>query len=270
MIPEGLVWLEGEPLARHTALRTGGPCEVLAIAHDLDALAAATGALKERSGSPLVLGAGTRLAFRDGPYERAVLRLGQSFREVSVQGGLVEVGAACPCPALAWRLVQAERTGLEGLARVPGSVGAALALDEGSIRERLTQVQIWSRGGARWVAPPKGCGSKLILAARFELPSAPGAQILERTRRALRGARSLPSWYRPPKRGQAGVELVRVGVAGVRLRGASIPEVAPEMLINAGRGSAADLQLLHRTALDRVARMRGVELKSAISFLGRA
>lgn len=270
MSEAGLVWLSGEALSRHTALRTGGACEAFIIAHDEEALGVAMDRLKLVSGTPMILGAGTRTAFRDGPYDRCVLRLGHAFQRIGSDHTTVVVGAGLPCPALAWSAASRGLGGLEDLARTPGSVGAAIALDQGSFREHLVEIRIWSRGAPRWVEPERAARAKLILGARFTLSQADPDQIRTRTRAALRAARALPSWYERPKRGRAEIELVRVGIAGVRLRGAAIPEVAPEMVVNAGRGPASDLQLLHKSALERVAKLRGIELKSAFSFLGRS
>ena len=53
-----------------------------------------------------------------------------------------------------------------------------------------------------------------------------------------------------------------------RLRDVAIPEDAPELLIKLGLGTARDLQLLHRSSLDRVKRTRGVELESRVKWVG--
>jgi UDP-N-acetylmuramate dehydrogenase len=266
----GVTWRTDEPLRRHTALRTGGACPHFVVVHTLDALPTAMERLEAHPGTTLVLGAGTRGGFRDGSYDRAILRLGVGFTAMRRDGDIVEVGAATPCPAVAWAAAARGFEGFEALARVPGSLGAALLLDEGAWRDGVREVLLWSRGGARWRTPDKARGAKLILAARLSLAPADPARVQALTRAALAGARALPAWYKPLRRGTPGDELTRVGATGVRVRGASIPVEAPEMLVNGGGGSAADLVLLHRTAVERVARMRGVDLEPSFSFLGRS
>lgn len=266
----GLTWRTDEPLDRHTAWRTGGRCAHYVVVHHQAALPDAMARIGELPGTPLVLGAATRTVFRDGDYDRVVLRLGAGFCTVDGEREALEFGAAMPAPAAAWIAAARGGGGLHELARTPGSLGAALALDEGPWREHLVEVRLWSRGDLRWKPADKAMGARLILGARFALPAVPAATGIDALIDALRGAHSLPSWYQPLRRGSVGDEIARVGVAGARIRGASIPESAPEMVVNAGRGPAADLQLLQRSAIERVGRMRGVKLESSLSFLGRS
>ncbi len=265
-----LVWRCDERLDRHTALRTGGVCPHFVVVHGLDALPIALEHLDALPGTPLVLGAGTRTAFRDGPYDRAVLRLGTGFSYLRAEGGQIEVGAATPCPALAWWAAGQGARDLAALARVPGSVGAALACDDGPWRAAFTEVLVAGRGAPRWRPVEKAFGARLILAARARLAEGSADRALAAARSALAGARALPGWYKALSRGSVSAELIRVGAVGVRIRGASIPTEAPEMIVNAGRGPAADLLLLHRAALDRVSRLRGIDLEPSFSFLGRS
>jgi UDP-N-acetylmuramate dehydrogenase len=266
----GVVWLSDEPLARHTAWRTGGRCPHFIVVHRAAALEQVMTVVEALPGTPLVLGAGTRTAFRDGAYDRGVIRLGTEFARIQIDGSRVEVGAAAPCPALVWATAAEGLSGLADLVRTPGTLGSALCLDESTWREHLTEVLIWSRGGARWRAPDKIGSAKLILGARFDLPTTSVDAARAGAVAALKGATALPSWYKSLRRGRPGDEIIRAGAAGVRLRAAVIPPSAPELIVNGGRGSAADLLLLHRSAIERVAKLRGVELESSFTFLGRS
>lgn len=267
--PSGVTARHAEPLARHTAWRTGGPCPWFVVVHQVGALGGALDTLKEAGIRWTVLGHGTRQVWRDGAFDRAILQLGAGLSGIERDGGTWTVGAGAPCAAFAWTAASQGERGAEALARVPGSIGAAVALDEGPWREHLAEVGLGNRGGVQWVAPEKARGKKLIVAARFTLAPDEVKDVQARTRKALRGARALPGWYAPPKRGTAHDELVRVQAAGVRLRGVLIPEEAPEMVVNVGRGPATDLKLLHKSALERVKKLRGVTLESTVKWTGR-
>ncbi|MFK7927211.1 MAG: hypothetical protein AB8H79_03430 [Myxococcota bacterium] len=259
-----------DSLCRHTALRTGGRCTAFAVVHHADALGPYLGQLKAASQKWALLGAGTRDVARDGEVHKVVVRLGTGFCRMSVDGAQVEVGAALPCPALAWGAAAQGLAGIDDLVRSPGSLGAALSLDEGPWRERVTEIALWRRGGVRWVPPAEALGHKLILGARLTLEPSSIEQATQALTAALTGARALPSWYLPLKRGSVEVELRRVDAAGVRLRGVLIPASSPEMVVNVGLGPARDLKMLHRSALKRVHQLRGVELTSAVRWSGRA
>jgi len=269
-LPPGVVARQAEPLSRHTPLRTGGPCAWFLVVHRVDALGGTLDLLKERGISWNILGAGTRKVFRDGEAGGAMIRLGTELQRLETDGPAWTVGAGVPCAALAWAAAEAGRTGLQALARIPGTLGAALANDEGDWRAHFAEVAEFRRGQVSWREQEKSLNSKLILGARLDLPHEDRDRVVAATADVLRGATALPTWYERPKRGTAEAELRRVQMAGVRLRGVCIPEAAPEMIVNVGKGPASDLKLLHSSALKRVKQLRGVELSSAVTWTGRS
>ena len=78
------------------------------------------------------------------------------------------------------------------------------------------------------------------------------------------------SWYGTKRPEQIRSTLRSVRLQSVRLRQVAIPQTAPELLINLGSGTAADLKLLHRSVVDQVKRVRGEDLASRIRFVGSA
>ena len=138
----------GEPLARHTALRTGGMCEAWVVAHDLAGLATVVADCRRARWRVTMLGAGTRTVVRDGPIPGAVVRLGTGFNHIVVDGASVTVGAGTPVPALVATAARHGHTGLEGHSCTPGSVGASVLLDDGW-DEVVQHVAILRRGRAR-------------------------------------------------------------------------------------------------------------------------
>src|SRR5688500_13225122 len=108
--PEGLSVLPGDLVARHTPLRTGGPCGAFVLAHDVAGVAEVVADCRAADWKLTIVGACTRTMFRDGPVEGAVLRLGTGFCVLSEDW---TVGAAYPVPALVGAAARAGRTGLE-------------------------------------------------------------------------------------------------------------------------------------------------------------
>lgn len=270
-LPAGVSARQAEPLSAHSALRTGGPCAWFVVVHRVDALNETLEQIKAHGFKWSAIGAGTRTVFRDGESSAVFLRLGNEFgRIMRGTGGLWTVGAAVPCGALAWAAAGCGLAGVESLVRIPGSFGAAVRCDEEPWQAGVEEIAYFGRGKVRWVEPARLPKSALILAARLRLGSEDPATLTARTKEALRGATALPSWFSPLKRGDVSAELRRVNADGVRVRGVLIPKAAPEMLVNVGRGPAKDLQLLHRSSVNRVKQLRGVELQSAVRWSGRA
>jgi UDP-N-acetylmuramate dehydrogenase len=259
----------GEPLARHTALRTGGPCDAWAVVHREEALGPLLAGLRDLGLAWQALGAGTRTVVRDGGVAGAVIRLGGELARVRVHGeGDVEAGAGAPVAALVAATAGAGHLELAPLTRVAGSVGASVLLDEW---RGVTAVRWWHRGQVHEgpVTEARAAGPKaIVLGVRLRLePGLPG-EAWRRVRVAL--GQPQPLAYEPPRGDQLRDLLDRVALGGVRLREVGIPAAAPELLVNLGRGTARDLDLLHRSARERVRARCGVELTSRIRWAGRA
>lgn len=258
----------GELLSKHTAWRTGGACDVWVVAHDLPGVVEVVSDCRAADWKLTLIGAGTRSVVRDGPVSGAVLRLGTGFATMSFDEGVV--GAACPLPALVAAAASAGRTGLEGFACGAGSVGASLLHDEGwdaivasvSVLRRNHPIDVGLEEARR--------KRPIVLGVRLVLPVDDPAKVSRRTADQWGRQKPAPcsSWYESPKRGSLRKLLASARLPMVRLREVAIPEAAPELLVNLGEGTASDLLLLHRSALDRVARVQGEDLRSRIRWLG--
>lgn len=260
-----------EPLARHTAWRTGGRCGAFVVAHDRAGLQTVLADCRSAGWRWTLLGAGTRTVVRDGGIEGVVLRLGPELGAIRHLGqARWEVGAAAPVPALVAAATRAGHSGVEPLTCVPGSVGASVVLD-GLWDEVVEEVAWLHRGRERWGEPSEARARKrIVLAVRIRLVASDPSKVAQRVRSNLRRERPYApsSWYGAPKRGSLRRVLATVQLPLVRLRQCAIPEVAPEVLVNLGHGSAADLALLHKSALHRVQQARGLALQSRVRWVG--
>ncbi len=271
MSDDGLVVLPEASLARHTAWRTGGTCDAFVWVHRADALVGVIQECRAVDWKWTLLGAGTRTVVRDGGITGVVLRLGTDFARVDrTDPELWEVGAAVPVPALVATATAAGRTGLEALATVPGSVGASLHLDTGW-EDVVELVHYLHRGSVRSAPLDEVQGrNRVVVGCSLRLAEAEPDAVARQVRKALTpGKGPLPSsWYEPPKRGRLRAVLGSVELPRVRLRSVAIAADAPEVLLNLGEGTAADLALLHRSAVERVKKSRGVELESRVRWIG--
>lgn len=263
--------LEDEPLAKHVAIRLGGPCDAYLVAHDEPGLADAWAWCRERDQRPTMLGAGTRTLGRDGGVRGAVLRLGQGFAGHEVRDAIHWVGAARPVPAMVARARVLGQSGLERFACTAGSLGAALVNDDGW-DEVVDKVQIWRRNRITDVdvADVRGKKNVVVVAAMLTLEPSTVEQVTAATRRALARAEPVPpgSWFGAPQTDELR-ELIRSArLPMVRLRRAAIPRESPEMLVNLGGATVDDVQLLLRSMVDRVKKVRGEALAPRVRWTG--
>ncbi len=274
-----MVVLPNEPLARHLALRTGGACGAFVWVYDDDELATVVRDCRRADWKLRVLGSGTRVVARDGEHPGAVVRLAGTYERVAAaDDGFWEVGAAVLLPVLVDAAARAGRTGLERFAVVPGTLGASLLHDEGW-DEIVDAVYVLSRDVRREVPFADLKEQAVVLGARLRLGADEPEAVLQRMHRhwTTRDPVAPGSWYRHApgrKRGDPKVKaeirsvLSSVRLPMVRLREVAVPALAPELLCNLGAGTAADLLMLHKSAIERVDKARGIELESRIEWIG--
>jgi UDP-N-acetylmuramate dehydrogenase len=265
-----------EPLALHTAWRTGGRCGAWVIVDSVEELAEVTAECRAADWKWTLLGHGTRTVARDGEVTGAVIRLGGAFARVARDGATWRVGAGCPLPAIVASAAANGCAGLEALAAIPGSVGASVALDPGWDAVAAS-VEVLHRGKAVAMDPHDAReAKKVILSVDLSLSPDDPAAIARRTDKVLaasaraKSATPVSSWYAPPGKQSLREVFASVLLPRVRLREVAIPSTAPELLVNLGGGTAADLLLLHKSAVERVKSTRGLDLDSRVSWLGGA
>ena len=268
MSEDGLSVRLDEPLAAHLPLRTGGRCEAWVVAHTIEGLTRVVRECRRAKWPVRLIGAGTRTVARDGAHRGVVLRLGAALGEIR-PGERWVVGASCPVPALVSAAEGEARGGLEAHAVVPGSVGASLRLDHGW-DELVEAVWAISRDAERELTLEEARRRKLIItkvALRLPMLDSAGRRRLAKARALQRPVPSA-SVYSVPRKVSVREVLRSSVLERVRLRGIVIPAEAPELLVNIGGGSAADARLLQRSAIDRARRVRGIELRDRVDWIG--
>lgn len=259
--PEGVCAVLDATLAHHLPWRVGGRCDALITVHSRDALGPAQAWCRDRGWQRTLIGSGSRTLVRDGGLAGAVMRLGAGFSFVHPTERGVRVGAATPLAVLP--TLSGAPAAWQGLRFAPGSVGASIALDpgwEGWVRA----VSVVLRGKERWedFAAVRARGEG-VWVVEVELAFAP-----EGEGRAP-GPVGASSWYQPPKNDEVTALIRQAALADTRLRQVAIPESAPELLVNLGGGTARDLSMLHKSAIERVHREIGVQLEDRMNWIGR-
>jgi UDP-N-acetylmuramate dehydrogenase len=131
------------PLKEYTRFAVGGPAAILVETAVLDSLVQAV-AICRSSGLPhCLIGEGSNLIASDSGFAGTVLRW--TARSLNIEGLQVEVDAGAALLELVGATVEAGLQGLETLAGIPGSVGAAIYGNAGayghSISESISEVR---------------------------------------------------------------------------------------------------------------------------------
>src|SRR5216110_3566081 len=126
----------GEPLARYTSFRIGGPADLLVLPDTADELAHVLATAAAFGTRLTLLGGGSNVLVGDGGVRGVVVKLGRGFARVDWQegegGAQVRAGAAANLGRLARAAATRGLAGLEHAEGIPGTVGGALFMNAGA------------------------------------------------------------------------------------------------------------------------------------------
>ncbi|HEX9117470.1 MAG TPA: UDP-N-acetylmuramate--L-alanine ligase, partial [Anaerolineae bacterium] len=298
----GVTLIAGEPLARHTTFRIGGPADVYARAGTAEQLAGLA-VLAHRHALPCtVIGGGSNILVSDQGIRGLVIA--NAARGVSVEnlaalpGGQPQIVAdsGLPLAGLARWAMREGWTGLEWAVSVPGTVGGAVIGNAGAhgseLAEHLTWVMVAWPDGRRdtWLpadlhfayrssrlkqALAAGQPAPVVLRVGFALQRGEPATMTARADDFLARRRitqpmepSAGSIFRNPPGDFSGRLIEAAGLKGHRIGAAQVSPQHANFIVNRGDARATDVAALMVLIESHVRDQFGVQLVPEILFLG--
>ncbi|MBI2988769.1 MAG: UDP-N-acetylmuramate dehydrogenase [Deltaproteobacteria bacterium] len=290
----GLKVRVGEPLARHTSIKIGGPADYFL---EVERCAALPRVLKllDRYEIPFcILGKGSNILVSDLGARGAVIRLGIEFKQIEwlEKGGeaLVTAGAAYPVTQLVREAMRKGYSGLEFAEGIPGSVGGALVMNAGAYGSEIEKIVVRVEGVTQRGEPVQFSRDKMVFSYRdSHLP--PGTLVTRVCVRLLkdkteevglkvrelvtRRKKSQPSghpnsgsMFRNPPGDFAGRLIEAAGLKGKRIGRAEISERHANFIVNLGGAKAEDVRRLMEMARAEVKKRFSIELQPEVRLLG--
>jgi UDP-N-acetylmuramate dehydrogenase len=279
----------GEPLARHTSLRVGGPADFFIAPADLDDLMELLRMLAEQELPWLVAGGGFNLLAGDGGFRGVVISL-RELNQLELAGSSgIRAGAGVRTGFLSNFAADNGLAGLEFLSSIPGTVGGALSMNAGaygdSILERvevlltLQDGTLRERGrhelsyGYRHLRLDPG---EVILEATFRLDHS-SPEIIRQKMEAMQAHRTnsqnvgypnAGSFFRNPPGKQAWRLIDEAGLRGLRVGNAQVSEVHANFLVNRGGATCRDFIELAGIVKEAVRQKFGIELEEEVMIVG--
>lgn len=283
---------QGEPMARHTSWRVGGPAQHFFQPADMDDLGCF---LRQLSATePLLwLGLGSNLLVRDGGFNGSVIAMSGALNQLTLIDALtVRAEAGVACAKVARFAARAGLAGIEFLAGIPGTVGGALAMNAGAHGGETWQwvcaVETFDRHGERHLrtpqdyhigyrsVQPRAAGEEWFSAAHFRLAPGASAAITARIKDLLeRRNQTQPvnqpnagSVFRNPPGDHAARLIESCGLKGLCIGGACVSDKHANFIVNTGTASAADIEALIKKIADTVQQKCNVQLVTEVRVVG--
>ncbi|HEX9398890.1 MAG TPA: UDP-N-acetylmuramate dehydrogenase [Anaeromyxobacter sp.] len=281
--------LRDAPLATRTAIRVGGPADLLVRPADPDALAELLRAVREL-GVPLhVLGGGANTLVADAGVRGVVVRVPPDLAPEVARGEALLLCAGHPTSRLWVRAHALGLVGMEFVAGIPGTLGGALAMNAGTrigeMKDVVRRVEVATADGAGFLdarelgfayrtcrLPPGAVATRIEFALR-----AGDVAASERTMQEDRDQRrrtqpldkpSFGSTFRNPPGEFAGRLVEGVGLKGHHVGGAMWSDVHANFVVNLGGATARDVLALVNLARLRVKERFGIVLETEVRLVG--
>lgn len=280
----------GEPMARHTTWRVGGPADRYYLPADVEDLAEFLGRLPRTE--PLFwLGLGSNLLVRDGGIRGTVIATNRCLDGLERVGPVtVRIEAGVSCAKAARFCTREGLTGAEFLIGIPGTMGGALAMNAGCFGGEtwriVSRVETVDRTGiVRQRGPEEygvgyrnvvGPADEWFVAVELELVPGDTDEATARMRDHMDrrgttqpiGQPNAGSVFRNPQDEYAARLIEASGLKGVCIGGACVSEKHANFIINTGGANGADIEALIELVAATVKARHGVLLQREVRIVG--
>jgi UDP-N-acetylmuramate dehydrogenase len=281
-----------EPLAPYTAMRVGGPADLLVVCGSVDEVVEVVALARQHKVKWLLLGGGCNVLVADRGVRGLVIV--NRAASIAFDESCVRAEAGALLAMLARQAVERGLGGLEWAAGLPGAVGGAVVGNAGAFEGDVSGVllgatvlgpdgQVAERPNewfefdyrASRIKQEKPGQRSVVLAATFGLEqgdpqalAARASEILEWRRTRHPSGATMGSTFKNPPESHAGYLIEQAGLRGCFIGGARISELHGNFFMNTGDATAADVLALIEYARTEVKRRFDVELELEIELVG--
>jgi UDP-N-acetylmuramate dehydrogenase len=287
----------GEPLSRHSALRTGGPADLFYAARTSDDLARAVSCATELGVPWRIIGSASNLLVADEGIAGLVVKAASSHVEqvesASPTEAYLRADAGCMLAAVGKQAALRGFGGLEWAVNVPGTVGASVVNNSGafgsSVAEHIVSAEIHIPGRGAVSFDPVDLGYEYrtsclkrgdivgaVLQATYRVSrgelSVLRARIgeIQRTRRQSQpSSYSLGSVFANPPGDFSGRLIEAAGLKGFSIGDAEVSTLHANFIVNRGEAKSRDVLRVLNHVQNTVWQRHHIWLKPEIQLAGR-
>lgn len=282
---------QNEMMKAHTTFRVGGPADYFVCANCNAEIQNVIALCKEERVPYYILGNGSNLLVGDKGYRGVVIQIYKGMNDVQVQGEYIYAEAGALLSRIGNAALEAELTGFEFAAGIPGTIGGAVVMNAGAyggeMKDVLESVKVLTPEGEILELSNEelelGYRTSIIakkdyvvLSAIIKLNYGDKEAIREkmnelkvqRTTKQPLEYPSAGSTFKRPTGYFAGKLIQDAGLRGFQVGGAQVSEKHCGFVINKGDATAADIVELMDKVSEIVKEQFGVDLEPEVKRVG--
>lgn len=280
-----------EPMKQHTTFRVGGNADYFVIPQSAEEVKNIVALCKEADMPYYILGNGSNLLVGDKGYRGVIIQIYKEMNHIRIEDDKVFAQAGALLSRVGTATLEAELTGFEFAAGIPGTVGGAVVMNAGAyggeMKDIIASATVLTQDGdiitinkedlelgyRTSVIAKKGY---VVLEAEYQLQKGDKEAIRARmdelkVQRVTKQPLEYPSagsTFKRPEGYFAGKLIRDAGLRGFQVGGAEVSEKHCGFVINKDQATAADIQELMRQVSDKVMQEFGVKLEPEVKTLG--
>ena len=281
-------------MKNYTSFRAGGTAAEMVVPETSEELMEALRAISRQERKSIILGNGSITLVTDKGFDGTVVKRGEAFSGITVEGDRIVAGGGALMSAVAKAALAADLAGFEFASGIPGSIGGAVFMNAGAyggeMKDIVESVNLVSRDGSSLRTV---CGRDMDFAYRHSCLETSGDVVVSVCLRLQPGVHeeigakmkeltqrrnekqpvqypSAGSFFKRPEGYFAGKLIQDAGLKGLAVGGAQVSEQHSGFIINRGDATAGDIidlmRLVQNTVFDRF----GVRLEPEVRIIGEA
>lgn len=282
---------KSEPMKSHTTFRVGGPADYFVTPQTAEEVAKVIEVCSQENVPYYIVGNGSNLLVSDNGYNGVIIQIYKQMNQVEVNGHEIHAQAGALLSLIANRALEAELTGFEFAAGIPGTLGGACVMNAGAyggeMKDVLKSVTVLTGDGEVKTLQKE----ELELGYRTSVIAKRGYIVLDaviglqggkkeeikavmddlKERRITKQPLEYPSagsTFKRPEGYFAGKLIQDAGLRGFQVGGAQVSEKHCGFVINKDQATAADVMNLMNQVSDKVYEKFGVRLEPEVKRLG--
>ena len=280
-----------EPMKQHTTFRVGGNADYFVMPQSAEEVKNIVALCKEADMPYYILGNGSNLLVGDKGYRGVIIQIYKEMNHIRIDGDKVIAQAGALLSRVGTATLEAELTGFEFAAGIPGTVGGAVFMNAGAyggeMRDIIANATVLTQDGDIVTINKEDLelgyrtsviakNNYVVLEAEYQLKAGDKVEVRAQmdelkvrrvTKQPLEYA-SAGSTFKRPEGYFAGKLIQDAGLRGFEVGGAQVSEKHCGFVINKGDATAADIVELMNQVSEKVFQKFGVTLEPEVRRLG--